>query len=180
PINHQYHYQYKNPTIFSKHKHPTPNLIISQHHYKILKQPSPLPPPLQPTFTQLNSPKQPNQHKHHIKPLNHQNSKLNKQNKKLPNQPHQLITHHKSHITLLKTPSKIIKKPLPQHLYHKPINIIHNKLKTNFKHKYTQILTLHHNHKPIFQPKHNQLKPIQFHNTNIPTKPKHKPFHFHT
>ncbi|MGJ7589403.1 hypothetical protein, partial [Staphylococcus shinii] len=176
PINDEYEYEYKKPSIFSKEKEPTGKVIISEDDYKILKQRSALAARLEPTFTELNSGKERKQDKEHIRRLQDENSKLKKQNKKVANERDEVIREHKSDISLVKSGCKIIKKAVGEDVYHKGINMIDNKVKSNFKDKYREMVTVDDNDKRMFQRKDNEVKRMQFENSKMRSKGKGKGF----
>ncbi|MEJ7520254.1 hypothetical protein WL507_13350, partial [Staphylococcus saprophyticus] len=176
PINDEYEHEYKKPSIFSKEKEPTGKVIISEDDYKILKQRSALAARLEPTFTELNSGKERKQDKEHIKRLQDENSKLKKQNKKVANERDEVIREHKSDISLVKSGCKIIKQAVGEDVYHKGINMIDNKVKSNFKDKYREMVTVDDNDKRMFQRKDNEVKRMQFENSKMRSKGKDKGF----
>ena len=176
PINDEYEYEYKKPSIFSKEKEPTGKVIISEDDYKILKQRSALAARLEPTFTELNSGKERKQDKEHISRLQDENSKLKKQNKKVANERDEVIREHKSDISLVKSGCKIIKQAVGEDVYHKGINMIDNKVKSNFKDKYREMVIVDDNDKRMFQRKDNEVKRMQFENSKMRSKGKGKGF----
>lgn len=176
PINDEYEHEYKKPSIFSKEKEPTGKVIISENDYKILKQRSALAARLEPTFTELNSGKERKQDKEHIGRLQDENSKLKKQNKKVANERDEVIREHKSDISLVKSGCKIIKQAVGEDVYHKGINMIDNKVKSNFKDKYREMVTVDDNDKRMFQRKDNEVKRMQFENSKMRSKGKDKGF----
>ena len=176
PVNDKYEYEYKKPSLFSKEKEATGKVIISEDNYKILKQRSALAARLEPTFTELNSGKERKQDKEHIRRLQDENSKLKKQNKKVANERDEVIREHKSDISLVKSGCKIIKQAVGEDVYHKGINMIDNKVKSNFKDKYREMVTVDDNDKRMFQRKDNEVKRMQFENSKMRSKGKDKGF----
>lgn len=162
PVNDEYEHEYKKPSMFSREKEPTGNVIISEDNYKTLKQRSDLAARLEPEFTRLNSGQERKQDKERINHLTNENAKLKKQNKNLKNERDEVLNEHKSDISLVKQGCQFIKKTFGEQVYHKGINMIDDKVKSEYKARFREIVSVDDSDKRMFKQKDDKISQMQF------------------
>lgn len=162
PVNDEYEHEYKRPSIFSKEKEPTGKVIISEDDYKTLKKRSALAARLEPEFTRLNSGKERKQDKEDISRLTNENTKLKKQNKNLKNERDEVVREHKSDMSLVKQGCQFIKNTFGEQVYHKGINMIDDKVKSDYKARFREIVSVDDSDKRMFKQKDNKISQMQF------------------
>ena len=162
PVNDEYEHEYKRPNIFSKEKEPTGKVIISGDDYKTLKKRSALAARLEPEFTRLNSGKERTQDKEDISRLTNENAKLKKQNKNLKNERDEVVRKHKSDMSLVKQGCQFIKNTFGEQVYHKGINMIDDKVKSDYKARFREIVSVDDSDKRMFKQKDDKISQMQF------------------
>jgi len=162
PVNDKYEHEYKRPSIFSKEEEPTGKVIISEDDYKTLKKRSALAARLEPEFTRLNSGKERKQDKEDISRLTNENAKLKKQNKNLKNERDEVVREHKSDMSLVKQGCKLIKQTVGEQVYHKGINMIDDKVKSDYKARFREIVSVDDSDKRMFKQKDDKISQMQF------------------
>jgi hypothetical protein len=162
PVNDEYEHEYKKPSMFSREKEPTGNVIISEDNYRTLKQRSDLAARLEPEFKRLNSGQERKQDKERINHLTNENAKLKKQNKNLKNERDEVINDHKSDMSLVKQGCQLIKKTFGEQVYHKGINMIDDKVKSDYKARFREIVSVDDSDKRMFKQKDDKISQMQF------------------
>jgi hypothetical protein len=162
PVNDEYEHEYKKPSMFSREKEPTGNVIISEDNYKTLKQRSDLAARLEPEFMRLNSGQERKQDKERINHLTNENAELKKQNKNLKNERDEVINEHKSDMSLVKQGCQFIKNTFGEKVYHKGINMIDDKVKSDYKARFREIVSVDDSDKRMFKQKDDKISQMQF------------------
>ncbi|MGI2302451.1 hypothetical protein, partial [Staphylococcus cohnii] len=83
-------------------------------------------------------------------------------NKNLKNERDEVLNEHKSDISLVKQGCQFIKKTFGEQVYHKGINMIDDKVKSEYKARFREIVSVDDSDKRMFKQKDDKISQMQF------------------
>jgi len=165
PVNVEYAYEYKKPSLFSKEKEPTGKIIMKEEDYKQLKEHSDLASKLEPEVTRLNSGEERQKDKKQIRKLRDENEQLKDENQTLNAENHKLRQkrekeqeEHNLKQVMFKHCCKYVKDFVGEKMYHKAISYVENKTKQQYRSRVREMLSIDDSDRQMFKDKDERIK----------------------
>lgn len=165
PVNVEYEYEYKKPSLFSKEKEPTGKVVMKESDYKQLKKRSDLASKLEPEVTRLNSGEERQKDKRQICKLRDENEQLRDKKQTLSSENHKLKQKREKEQEeynlkqfMFKHCCKYVKDFVGEKMYHKAISYVENKTKQQYKSRIREMLSVDDNDRQMFKDKEERIK----------------------
>lgn len=165
PVNDEYEYEYKKPSLFAREKEATGKVIMKEEDYNQLKIRSDIANKLESEVTRLNSGQERQEDKQQIHKLSDENEQLKEEkqalsseNYKLKQQREKEQEEHDLKQVMFKHCCKYIKNFVGEKMYHKAISYVENKTKQQYKSRVREMLSVDDNDRQMFKDKEERLK----------------------